>query len=132
MPVHIKDMKSLPSSIRNELQTQNHWILSKTNNNFSAIPIDQAHEQENVFVKGAGGFIGLTENPTAFRRWMLSGLELARIQRQFEDKYFSDNNPDNPRNFRNHEQGLATQKTFQKQVNTLFSAIERMGNPFSG
>ena len=73
MPVHFKDMKSLPSSIRNEFQTQNHWVLSKTNNNFSAIPIDRAHEQENAFVKGAGGFIGLTENSTAFKRWMLTG-----------------------------------------------------------
>jgi len=52
------------------------------------IPIDQAHKQENAFVKGAGGFIGLTENPTAFRQWMKSGPELARIQRQFEDEYF--------------------------------------------
>jgi len=47
-----------------------------------------------------------------------------------EDEYFSDNDPDNPRNFQNHEQGLATQKTSQKQVNALFFTIERMGNPF--
>ena len=43
---------------------------------------------------------------------------------------FSDNDPENPRNFRNHEQDLATQKTFQKQVNALFCTTERMGNPF--
>ena len=50
--------------------------------------------------------------------------------KEFEDEYFSDNNSDNHRNFQNHEQGLATQKTFQKQVNDLFCTIERMGNPF--
>ena len=61
---------------------------------------------------------------------MLSGPELARLQRQIEDEYLSDNDPDNPRNFQNHEQGLAMQKTFQKQVNSLFSSIGRMGNPF--
>ena len=122
--------KSLPSPIRMEFEMQHHWVLSKTNNNFSVIPIDQAHEQENAFVKGAGGLIGLTENPTAFRRWMLSGPELARIQRQFEDEYLPNTDPDSLMNFQNHEQGLATQKTYQKQVNSLFNTIERMGNPF--
>jgi len=57
---------------------------------------------------------------------MLSGPKLARLQRQFEDEYLSDNDPDN---LQNHEQGLATQKTFQRKVNSLFSTIERMGNP---
>ena len=125
VPVHIRDMKSLPSP---EFAVQYHWILSKTNTIISRQ--FQAHEQENAFLKGAGGLVGLTENPTAFRRWMLSGPELARLQRQFEDEYLSDNDPDNPRNFQNHEQGLTTQKTFQKQVNSLFSSTERMGNPF--
>ncbi len=32
-------------------------------------------------------------------------------------------------NFRNHEQGLAAQKTYQKQVNSLFETFKRMGNP---
>ena len=42
-------------------------MLSKTGNRFSAIPFDQAHEQENKVVKSAGGAVGLTENPVAFR-----------------------------------------------------------------
>ena len=81
-------------------------------------------------MKGSGGCVGLTENPTAFRRWMLSGPELARLQRQFEEEYLPETNPDNPRNFQNYEQGGAAQKTFQKQVNSLFKTMERMGNPF--
>ena len=32
---------------------------------FSAIAVDHAHEQNNVSVKGDGGAVGLTENPTA-------------------------------------------------------------------
>ena len=47
----------------------------KTNRRLSAIHIDQAHEEQNRLVKGDGGAIGLTENPAAFRRWMLSGPE---------------------------------------------------------
>ena len=65
VPVHIRDMKALPSCIRDEFENQGHWVLSKTNNKFSAMPIDQAHEQENTYVKGSGGCVGLTENPGA-------------------------------------------------------------------
>ena len=65
--IHIRDMKSLPDSIAKEFQSEGHWVLSKTGNNFSAIPFDQAHEQQNKVVKSAGGAVGLTENPVAFR-----------------------------------------------------------------
>ena len=78
LPVHIRDMKCLPSHIKDEFEKKRHWVLSKTNK-FSAIPVDQAHEQENAYIKGSGSCIGLTENPVAFRRWMLSGPELARL-----------------------------------------------------
>lgn len=66
-PIHVRDMKSLPTAIKSEFQEKGHWVLSKTNRKFSAIPLDQAHEQENKFVKGDGGAVGLTENPTALR-----------------------------------------------------------------
>ena len=32
MPIHIRDMKCLPDSVRNEFEKQGHWVLSKTNN----------------------------------------------------------------------------------------------------
>ena len=65
-------------------------------------------------MKGSGGLIGLTENPAAFRRWMLSVPELVRLKKQSEEQYFPDTDPDHPRNFRNHKQGYAAQKSFQK------------------
>ena len=34
---------------------------------------DRAHEQNNAAVKGDGGAVGLTENPAALHRWMVSG-----------------------------------------------------------
>jgi len=34
LPEHIRDMKCLPSSIRDELEKQYHWVLSKTNYKF--------------------------------------------------------------------------------------------------
>ena len=62
---------------------------------------------------------------------MLSGPELARLQKQFEEQYMYGADPEHPRNFQNHEQGLSAQKTFQKQVNSLFNTfINKIGNPF--
>ena len=65
--IHIRDLKSLPDNIAKEFQNEGRWVFSKTGNKFSAIPFDQAHEQEKKNVKSAGGAVGLTENPVAFR-----------------------------------------------------------------
>jgi len=67
VPIHIRDMKSLPEYVICEFQERHHWVLSKTGNKFSSMPLDQAHEQENKMVKGSGEAVGLTENPVAFR-----------------------------------------------------------------
>ena len=48
--VHVRDMKSLPDPIKHKYE-KGHWVLSKTNNLFSSIPFDQAHEQENAYIK---------------------------------------------------------------------------------
>ena len=53
------------------------------------MPLDQAHEQNNGSIKDTGGAIGLTENPAALKRWMVSGLEQARLLSEFEDQYTS-------------------------------------------
>ena len=66
VPIHLRDMRSLPVSIKKEFEEQ-HWVISKTRNKFSSMPIDQAHEQMNKNVKSSGGDVGLTENPSAFR-----------------------------------------------------------------
>ena len=54
------------------------FTVLKTGREFSAIDIDQAHQQKNDAVKGDGGDVGLTENPAALQRWMVSGSELLR------------------------------------------------------
>ena len=76
------------------------------------------------------GAVGLTQNPVAFRRWMLSGPETARLLKQFEEEYPPDNDPQIPKNFQHHEQALSTQKSLQRQVTSLSETIRRMGNPF--
>ena len=54
------------------------FTVLKTGRAFLAIAIDQAHEQNNDAVKGDGGAVGLTENPVALQRWMVSCPELFR------------------------------------------------------
>ncbi len=88
VPIHLRDMKSLPQSIRHEFQECHHWVLSKTGNKFSAMPLDQAHEQENKMVKGAGGAVGLTENPVAFR-YMPNNISSLETSVNFEEFYRS-------------------------------------------
>ena len=35
-------------------------------------------------MKDGGGAVGLTENPAALRRWMVTGPEMARVIEEFE------------------------------------------------
>ena len=57
--------------------------MKKSRHAFSAIAIDQAHKQNNTCVKGDGGAVGLTENPAALCRWMVSGPEMACVIGEF-------------------------------------------------
>ncbi|KAG7160899.1 hypothetical protein Hamer_G007673 [Homarus americanus] len=61
--------------------------MQKTRKVFSSIPTDQAHEQNNACIKGDGGAVGLTNNPSALRRWMVSGPEVARVIEEFKDEH---------------------------------------------
>ncbi len=101
-------------------------MLTKTSRKFSSMPLDQAHEQNNAAVKGPGGAVGLTENPTALKRWMVAGPEQARILTEFEELYH--HTSDQPS--QSHEQGHSTQERFHKQVNSMCDTIVIMGNPF--
>ena len=86
LSVHLREMRALqvkhPDVYRHIRQRQ--FVVHKTKHAFSAIALDHAHEQINASVKGDGGAVGLTENPGALRRWMVAGLEVARMIDEFE------------------------------------------------
>ena len=44
VPIHIRDMKSLPAAIRESFKK--HWVVAKTSDRFSSIHFDQTCEQE--------------------------------------------------------------------------------------
>ena len=99
--------------------------ITKTTHVFSGIAIDQAQEQHNASVKGDGGAVGLTENPAALRRWMVSGPEMARLIGEFEVSTKKRKKTD----FRHHEQTKHAQMTLGRDITSLTDAIEEMGNP---
>ena len=86
LSVHIRDMNLLGKIHPNTLTEfkKGHFTVRKTLNRFSAIAIDHAHEQNNKWVKGDGGVIGLTENSSELLRWTVSGPEIARIINEFQ------------------------------------------------
>ena len=92
------------------------------------MPIDQAHEQNNEVVKSSGGAVDLTENPSAFRRWMVSGPEQARLLKEFEEECISNMNDPEPEF--HHEEGFSIQKSFKEQTLSLINVLNEMGNPF--
>ena len=80
-------MTELPNKhlhVYKEFTSCGKFTVQKTANAFSSIPLDQAHEQNNEFIKGEGGVIGITENPNALLRWMVAGPDLARMVAEIE------------------------------------------------
>jgi hypothetical protein len=124
IPVHICDLQSLPGNIKEEFAQ--FWVLSKTANKFSCVPLDQVHEQNNERVKGMGGTVGLTENPVTFIRWMVAGPEQARVLEEIES-HSMESEPSGIH--QQHEQCLSCHTKIQKQVN-LCNTIRDMRNPF--
>ena len=40
------------------------FVVNKTERNFSGLAIDQTHEQANAVIKGDGGAVWITEDPS--------------------------------------------------------------------
>ncbi len=129
IPVHLRDMAELPKKhpdIYREFSA-GHFTVQKTKRVFSAIPIDEAREQNNACVKGDGGAVGLTDNPSALRRWMVAGPEVARVIGEFEN---ADLHWNTRVDTRHHDQATSVQISFAKDVCSLVTVIEELGNPF--
>ncbi|RUM46947.1 MAG: hypothetical protein DSY80_01375, partial [Desulfocapsa sp.] len=129
LPLHIRDMKELVvrHPCTHNAFLDGHFVARKTSRKFSGIALDQAHEQLNDLIKGDGGAVGLTENPSALRRWVLAGPEVARVINEFDVSFHHFNKLEDRRN---HEQVPETQKTFIKNVKALVATFVEMGNPF--
>ena len=131
LPVHVRDMASLGERHPCVLQEflNGRFTVQKTKSPFSAMAIDQAHEQNNAHVKGEGGAIGLTQNPELLQRWMVAGPEVARLVGEFESSLKHQHKL--PTATTHHEHGRANQANFGSHVQSLVDVIDEMGNPFA-
>ena len=82
--------------------------------------------QNNALIKGSGGAIGLTENPSTFRKWVIAGPEQAQLIVEFERQYLREIQETHL----HHEEGPSAQKTFKQQVLAFIEAVNDLGNSF--
>ena len=128
LSLHIRDMMMLSEKQPGVLAEfkAGKFVTYKTSNKISAMAIDQCYEQNNAVVKGSGGAIGLTGNPGALRRWIGAEPEIVRITKKFE----GDRGHSVTANQQHHDQQPGVQQNFLKDVTSLVTVIDDMGNPF--
>ena len=129
LPVHLRDMNALQQTAPGVfLQFENGlFTVHKSPRRFSAIAIDQAHEQNNGMTKADGGAVSLKENPSALHRWMISEPEMARLVSEFEA---STTTEIEVHGADHHEVQGSFQLSFFKDVKSLVTTIEDFCNPF--
>ena len=79
----MRNLKDVHPDIATEFES-GKFVGQKTHHSFSSMAIDQAHEQNNAYVKGDGGTVGLTASMSQLTRWMVAGPEVARVISEFE------------------------------------------------
>ena len=127
LSVHIRDMMILSEKQPGVLAEfkAGKFVNYKTSNKFSAMAIDQCHEQNNAFFIGSGGAIGLIEIPAALRGWTVVGPKIVRITKEFE----GNRGHSVTANQQHHDQQPGVQQNFLKDVTSLVTTIDDMGNP---
>ena len=129
LSVHVRDMVQLKDSHPKVYEhfESGAFVVNKTTRVFSAIALNHAHEQKNAAaIKGDGGAVGLTESPSALRRWMIGEPEIAHMVKEFEEQSI----PEKKKSAKHHEQVLSTQNAFFKDVTSLVNSIDQLGIPF--
>ena len=130
LPIHLRDMVTLREKhpqLAEEFQ-KGHFVVHKTNREVSALAIDQAHEQANAVIKGEGGAVGVTEDPSALRRWSVAGPEVSHLVEQYQVESEAKETPEHTHH---HEQTPHAQRVFLERVHKLYQVLEAMGNPFN-
>ena len=108
-----------------------HFVISKTENPFSSIAIDQAHTQNNAVIKGVTGAVGLLSQDidAALRRWEIAGPDVVRLLNKYEKCHRIGPEIDIGKHHEGHHYP-AFQKIFFTDVNNLFNCFKDIYNPF--
>lgn len=130
LPVHLRDILSLEEKHPEVARQFNSgkFVVHKSGRDFSGLAIDQAHKQANAIIKGDGGAIGITEDESALKRWMVSGPEVSYLNAKYEALSLM---KDANELTKHHEHTRAFQKAFLRKVNNLYAVMTEMGNPFT-
>ncbi len=68
------------SDVQSGAQPQfKYWATTMKLHIFSAMALDQYHEQLNQLIKGDRVAVGSTENAQALERWMIAGPEISQV-----------------------------------------------------
>ena len=89
LPVHIRDMLTL-STAHPQIFEQfhaGHFVVKKSERGFSLIALDQNHEQQNAILKGDGGIVGITEDESALRRWLITSSDISRVVQEYKSSF---------------------------------------------
>ena len=72
------------------------FMFQKTNNEFSRIPLDQVHEQNNAYIKGIAGATHLVNcfDKAGLIRLNLCSNELAMMILEFENELYDEDDND--------------------------------------
>jgi len=129
LPIHLRDMLTLKEKhpkVAEEFE-MGRFVIHKSCREFSGMAIDQAHEQANAVIKADGGAIGITEDPSALRRWMVAGPEVSQLVAHYEAASEAKQTVEYTSH---HEQGPRSQRMFIEQVDKFVQAVNGLGNPF--
>lgn len=130
LSVHLKDLEELPihSPDTHAEFSRGNFAIQKSCNPFSAIAVDQAHEQHNKNIKGDGGTVGLFNDPAALHKWAIAGPEIQRLINEFKSQ--ENEHQSKTHKHLHHEQYPAFQNEFMSNVNKLKDSFMAAGNPF--
>ena len=104
-----------------------HFTVRKSDKVLSCIGEDQAHEQNNKFVKIVGGAVDILESDESLLKWMVGGPEIARMVNEFEVSAESANHVVLP----HHENSTSFEKRFRNHIQSFKKTFEEIGNPFA-
>ena len=86
--LHVDDLLNLEYTCPNVFKEfcNGNFVISRTENSFSSIAIDQAHEQHNAVLKEVGSAVGLLSQymDAALWRWEIADLEVVALLNEYE------------------------------------------------
>lgn len=131
VPVSLYDLENLKHINPEEYgQIEQFFTVSKTRNRYSAMAIDQAHEQNNgriKNIKGALAFLGTNTKETLFK-WSVYSPEFLRLEAEFESATDGEIQSSIGKH---HQDSPEFQTTFLSDVKKMVNAVESVFNPFA-